>query len=131
MSGATWSSKPEIPGISKTVDIAVHVLDGRNGKAMSNQRVLVFTGESIDAVKSHAEHTDLTTDKNGVGTLRIHPDQTRWIHGRVLCYSDPTRSIFDVDTVVLNGIATPNSCGGVTEHPKAGRFTVLPAQRIF
>lgn len=46
----------------KTLDITVQVLDGRNGKPMTDQHVLVFTGLSADAVKTHAQHTGVTTD---------------------------------------------------------------------
>ena len=55
----------------KTLDIMVQVLDGRNGKPMADQHVLVFTGLSADAVKTHAQHTGVTTDKSGMGTLTI------------------------------------------------------------
>lgn len=41
----------------KMLDITVQVLDGRNGKPMADQHVLVFTGLSADAVKIHAQHT--------------------------------------------------------------------------
>ena len=39
--------------------ITVQVLDGRNGKPLADQHVLVFTGLSSDAVKTHAQHTAL------------------------------------------------------------------------
>jgi hypothetical protein len=71
--------KAQTDGVPKSVDISVQVLDGRNGKPIPNQRVLVFVGGSSEAAKSHAEHTDVTTDKDGLGTLRVHPDQTQWI----------------------------------------------------
>ena len=53
--------------MAQTTDIVVQALDGRNGKPLANQHLLVFTGASSDAVKSHAEHTGLTTNKNGLG----------------------------------------------------------------
>src|SRR5262249_9467595 len=62
--GATMKSQSA--GKGKTLDITVQVLDGRNGKPLADQHVLVFTGMSINAVKSHTAHTGLTTDKNGV-----------------------------------------------------------------
>ena len=63
----------------KTLDITVQVLDGRNGKPLADQHVLVFTGLSSDAVKTHAQHTGVTTDKDGVGTLTIYPGETQWL----------------------------------------------------
>jgi len=66
--------KAQTDGVPKSVDISVQVLDGRNGKPIPNQRVLVFVGGSSEAAKSHAEHTDLTTGKDGLGSLRFHSD---------------------------------------------------------
>ena len=43
--------------MEKTLDITMQVLDGRNGKALADQHVLVFTGLSSNAVKTHAAHT--------------------------------------------------------------------------
>ena len=48
----------------KTLAITVQVLDGRNGKPLADQHVLVFTGLSADAVKTHAQHTGVTTGKD-------------------------------------------------------------------
>jgi uncharacterized GH25 family protein len=51
--------------VDKTLEITVQVVDGQNGKPVANQHVLVFTGSSSDAVKTSAQHTGVTTDKNG------------------------------------------------------------------
>lgn len=122
-------SMAQTNGVPKSVDIAVQVLDGRNGKPIPNQRVLVFVGGSSEAAKSHAEHTDLTTDKDGLGTLRIYPNQRQWIQvwadGRVLCYPDPNQSSFDVDTIMSTGVVTPNSCSGVMKDPAPGQLIIF------
>ena len=121
--------KAQTEGVPKSVDISVQVLDGRNGKPIPNQRVLVFVGSSAEAAKSHAEHTDLTTDKDGLGTLRVHPDQTRWIQvwadGRVLCYPDPNQSSFSVDTIMSAGVVTPNSCSEVVKNGVPGHLIIF------
>ncbi len=116
-------------GVPKSVAIAVRVLDGRNGKPIPNQRVLVFVGGSSKVAKSHAEHTDLTTDKDGPGILRIYPSQTQsiqvWADGRVLCYPNPNQRSFNVDTVMSTGIATPNSCSGIMKDPAPGHLIIF------
>jgi hypothetical protein len=122
-------SKAQTKGVPGSVDIAVQMLDGRNGKPIPNQRVLVFVGGLSEAAKSHAEHTDLTTDKDGLGTLRVHQNQTQWIQvwadGRVLCYPDPNQSSFGIDTIMSTGIVTPNSCSGVMKAPAPGRLIIF------
>jgi len=121
--------KAQTGGVPKSVEIAVQVLDGRNGKPMPNQRVLVFVGTLSEAAKSHAEHTDLTTDKDGMGTLRVHTDQTQWIQvwadGLVLCYPNPNQSSLSIDTIMFTGIVTPNSCSGVVKNPMPGHLILF------
>ena len=116
-------------GVKKAVDIQVQAVDGRNGKPLEKQHLLVFTGISSDAVKSHAEHTGLTTDKDGLGTLTIYPAETQWIQvwadGRVLCQSDPNQSTFSVDIIISKGLTTPNTCSRIARVPAPGRFVVF------
>jgi hypothetical protein len=115
--------------MAQTMDIAVQALDGRNGKPLANQHLLVFTGISSDAVKSHADHTGLTTDKNGLGTLTIYPCETQWIQvwadGRVLCQPDPNQISFSVARIMSKGLATPNTCSGLVREPTPGHFIVF------
>ncbi len=47
-------AKAQNAGMQKTLDITVQVFDGRNGKPMADEHVLVFTGLSADAVKTRA-----------------------------------------------------------------------------
>lgn len=121
--------KAQTEGMPQSVDIAVQVLDGRNGSPIPNQRVLVFVGGSSEAAKSHAAHTDLSTDRDGLGTLRIHPSETQWIQvwvdGRVLCYADPNQSSFSVATIMSTGVVTPNNCSPVAKNPMPGHLIVF------
>jgi hypothetical protein len=114
---------------AKTMDIVVQALDGRNRKPLANQHLLVFTGVSSDGVKSHAEHTGLTTDKDGLGTLTIYPSETQWIQvwadGRVLCQQDPNQNSFSVATIMSKGLATPNTCSALIREPTPGHFIVF------
>jgi len=117
------------PARENTLDITVQVLDGRNGKPLADQHVLVFTGMSSNAVKTHAAHTGLTTDKDGVGMLTIYPAETQWLQvfadGRVVCYPDPNQSSFSVETIMSKGLATPNNCSALVREPTPGHFIVF------
>jgi hypothetical protein len=96
----------------KTLDITMQVLDGRNGKPLADQHVLVFTGLSADAVKTHAQHTGVTTGKDGMGTLTIYPGETQWLQvftdGHVPCFPDPNKASFSVSEIM----------GGWPIHPE-------------
>jgi hypothetical protein len=115
--------------LGQAANITVQALDGRNGKTLANQHLFVFTGASVEGVKSHAEHAGLTTDKNGLGTLTIYPSETQWIQvsadGRVLCQEDPNKNSFSVAKIMSNGLATPNTCSALMRDPTPGHFIVF------
>lgn len=117
------------PDTAKSINIVVQALDGRNGKPLANQRLLVFTGLSLDAAKSHAEHTSLTTDKEGIGALTIYPAETQWIQvwadGRVLCQPDPNQSGFSVPMIMSTGLAAPNNCGPIARKPLPSHLVIF------
>jgi hypothetical protein len=114
--------------MSKTIEIQLQALDGRNGKPLQNQRLLVFTGSSVNDLKSHATHLSLTTDKEGLGTLTIN-GETRWIQvwtdGRILCQADPNQGTFSVATILSEGLVAPNNCSSLVRDPTPGHIIVF------
>ena len=110
----------------KTLDITVQVLDGRNGKPLADQHVLVFTGLSADAVKTHAQHTGVTTDKDGMGT--IYPGETQWLQvftdGRIPCFPNPNQASFSVSDIMSKGLVTPNDCSAQVQQASPGHFVI-------
>jgi len=112
-----------------TLNIALQVLDGRSGKPLAGQHVLVFTGLSSNGVKTHAAHTDVTTDKDGAGTVTIYPAETQWLQvfvsGRVLCYTDPNQISFSISEIVSKGLLTPNNCSALSHEASPGHFIVF------
>lgn len=121
--------KAQNAGMAKTLDIMVQVLDGRNGKPLANQHVLVFTGMSSDAVKTHAQHTGVTTDKNGIGTLTIYPTETQWLQvfadGRIPCFPNPNQASFSVSDIMSKGLVTQNNCSALVCEPSPGHFIIF------
>ncbi|HEX4020904.1 MAG TPA: hypothetical protein VHX63_07160 [Acidobacteriaceae bacterium] len=127
LSGVT--TKAQNAGMQKTLDITVQVLDGRNGKPLKDQHVLVFTGLSSSAVKTHAQHTGVTTDKDGMGTLTIYPTETQWLQvftdGRIPCFADPNQASFSVSDIMSKGLVTPNTCSSLMKEPSPGHFIIF------
>lgn len=109
--------------------IMVEVVDGRNGKPLPHQHLLIFTGESGEAVKSHTDHTDILTDDHGIGTFTVEPDEEQaiqvWADGLVLCQADPDRGSFSTGDILSKGLAAPNNCGTLQREPGAGHFIVF------
>jgi hypothetical protein len=121
--------KAQNAGMEQPLNITVQVLDGRNGKPLKDQHVLVFTGMSSSAVKSHAQHTGVTTDKDGVGTLMIYPSETQWLQvftdGRIPCFADPNQASFSVSEIMSKGLVTPNNCSALVKEATPGHFVVF------
>jgi hypothetical protein len=102
-------------------------VDGRNGKPMPAQRLLVFVGESPDDVRLHKHSLDVTTDKDGTAILAITQANIQWIQVlvdfRTLCQTKPNLQSFNVGEIVSSGMTTPNTCGSF-------RRDVAPSQLI-
>jgi hypothetical protein len=115
--------------VAQTMNITVQVLDGRNAKPLADQHVLVFTGLSSDAVKTHAQHTGVTTDKNGLGTLTIYPGETQWLQvftdGRIPCFPNPNQASFSVNDIMSRGLVTPNDCSTQVHESSPGHFVIF------
>ena len=113
----------------KTLDITVQVLDGRNGKPLADGHVLVFTALSATAVKAHAHNTRVTIDKDGVGTVTIHPEETQWLQvfvdGRILCFPNPNEKSFSVTDIMSKGLVTPNDCNAQVREPSPGQLIIF------
>lgn len=109
--------------------IVVRVVDGRNGKPLANQRLLVFAGNSPETVRGHKENFDLITDKEGVADLRIVSPDMRWIqvwvNFHVLCQSRPNARSFSIAEILSKGVSTPNTCGSPRAQPTPGKFIVF------
>lgn len=123
------------PATTNKVDIVLQALDGRNGKPLASRRLLVFTGMSSNSVRSQAKSTELTTNKDGVGTLTVDPAETQWIQvwpdGPVLCQPHPNEGSFRVDAIISRGLATPNDCSGLAREPAPGHFIVFARPATF
>ena len=118
-----------------SINIVVQAFDGRNGKPLQNQHLLVFTGQNRAAVISHASNMELTTDKNGSGTISLDPAVVRWIQvwadGRVLCQPSANQESFSVVTVTSKGVATLNNCGSVVHEASPGQYIVFARPKTF
>jgi hypothetical protein len=114
---------------SQTTDIKLRAVDGRNGKPLANQHLLVFTGMSSDDVRNHTMHTGIMTDKYGLVTLTVTASETQWIQvwadGRVLCQKDPNQLSFSVAAIMSTGLTTPNTCSSLIREPTPGHFIVF------
>jgi hypothetical protein len=59
---------------AQSVSITLEAVDGKNGKTMPHQRLLVFMGDSQEDVRFHKYSQDVTTDERGYAVLHICTD---------------------------------------------------------
>ena len=108
--------------------IVVQAVDGRTGKPIENQHLLLFGGKSEEAAKQHKQHYELVTGRDGSATLSLAPE-TQWLQvwmdWHVLCQSEPKSKAFPVREILVSGLSTPNTCGSASEKARPGHLVVF------
>lgn len=108
--------------------IVVQAVDARNGKPIANQHLLVFGGDSPQAVEQHKSQYELTTDTDGVATLTLATGTEWlqvWMDWHVLCQSEPNSKSFPVRDILASGLSTPNTCTSVSKEAAPGHLVVF------
>jgi hypothetical protein len=109
--------------------IIVQVVDGRNGKPIANEHLVVFVGESPESVRELNRNFELVTNKEGLADLTIATHDIQWIQvsadWHVLCQSDPNSKSFSVGEILSTGLSTPNTGGSMTQKLTPGHFVVF------
>lgn len=114
--------------VAQDREIKIQAIDGKNGKPIPHQRLVIFGGESAEAPRFHRTAFELTTDDAGIAEMKFSLGNTSWIQvwadGMTLCQSKPNLNSFSVDTILTAGLSTPNSCGSLRKNLTPGTFTV-------
>jgi hypothetical protein len=58
-------------GTTKDAGIVLCLLDGKNGKPIGNEHLLIFYGTTAEDVHAEKSHRDLRTDVNGMAVLAL------------------------------------------------------------
>lgn len=115
--------------------ITLAAIDGRNGKAMPRQRLLVFMGDSQEDVRLHRQSKDVTTDEHGRAVLQIPQNTIQWVQVFVdfqtLCQSEPNKRSFSLAKVISSGETTPNDCSSFRQELKPDQLTVFARPATF
>ena len=115
--------------IAQITDIKIQAFDGKTGKPLANQRLVIFGGESADAATFHHTAFEVTTDERGLADLSFDPIKTSWIQawtdGMTLCQERPNAKSFSVATILTTGLSAPNTCGSFVQGAMPGRFALF------
>jgi hypothetical protein len=114
--------------VAQAQNIVIHVVDGRNGHAISHQHLLVFEGNSQET-RQLTTHVDLQTDGEGTAMLPVNDPSVSqiqvWVDFRILCQSQPNGNSYSVDKIRTTGLSTPNDCGSVVRENTPNNFVVF------
>lgn len=115
--------------VAQNMTITIRVFDGKNGKQLANQRLLVFGGQSTDGPRFHETVFDIKTDQDGLAQLTFDPTKTSWIQvwidGMTLCQKQPNMNSYSIDAITNRGLAAPNTCSSVSKVVAPGNFVVF------
>jgi hypothetical protein len=108
--------------------LTIRLLNGKSGRPMKNERLLIFFGASPDDVRVHKVHLDLHTDANGEASLPLNEPTLVYLQVlvdfRTLCQEVPNSRSFSVEDTIERGMQTPNNCGQAAAAPTPGTFVV-------
>jgi hypothetical protein len=113
--------------------VTLKAVNGKNGKPLANQRLLVFAGSNADEVRFQQHSYDLKTDVNGLATLTVDDASIRriqvWADYQHLCQSTPNFRSFDLGEITSTGLSTPNDCGTIVARTVPGLLTIFVRPR--
>jgi hypothetical protein len=118
-----------IAGVAQSSEITIQAVNGKDGRPLAHQRLLVFGGDTAEAASFHRTNFDVTTDGNGVAKMALDRATTRWVEifveSLTLCYKKPNLVQFRVDKILSDGLSSPNDCGSIVQPAKPGQFIVF------
>lgn len=106
--------------------ITIHVLDGRTGKPISTEHILIFV--TNDPKYPHARIIDERTDAHGIYTVRdvdfkFIQVAVDW---HIPCMKHPSNRLeYSVAEIMSTGMSTFNSCGDAKVEPQPGNLYVF------
>jgi hypothetical protein len=118
-----------VTGMAQESDIVVQVLDGKNGKPIANNHLLIFTGVSVEDVRAHKNHIEARTDAMGTALLSVDVRSTSriqvWVDWHVLCQEPLDSKTYSVEEILKGGLNTSNSCGSIEQPLSPKRLVVF------
>ena len=108
--------------------IVLEVINGKNGKLLANQHLIVFWGNTVNDTIANKAHSDVTTSRDGIAYLSVNASM-QWIQvwpdWRILCQSGPNSNAFNVNNILTKGAIMPNTCGKAVASPKPGELVIF------
>jgi hypothetical protein len=122
-------------GTTKDTSVVLCLLDGKNGKSIGNEHLLVFYGTTAEDVHAEKNHRDLRTDINGKSVLTLDDSSILLIQvfsdGHILCQQKSNTDSYSVEQIKRTGLSTQNTCGPVHRENTPDQFVIYARPATF
>lgn len=108
-------------------DVVIQVIDGRTGKPLMHQHILVFGGKTEEEATEHQSHYELTTDDQGLADLSIVKKfqwVQVWVDWHILCQNKELKKNFSIAEISTTGLNSINTCSSRSVTKIPGRLTI-------
>jgi hypothetical protein len=121
--------------MAQETEIVVQVLNGKNGKPIANEHLVIFTGTSEEDVRQHKNQAEARTDAKGIALLSVDAHKTSyiqvWVDWHVLCQKAPNGHSYSVGDILKGGLSTTNNCGPIKQPLEPNHFVVFARPASF
>lgn len=104
--------------------IRIRVLDGRNGKAIRNERLNVWIGAAAGRALALTPGADWSAELEVQEGSSIAIGSNLYVDCRPSRKGDPSPT-YAVDEIMRRGVVTPNTCGKVHSDSKSGELLLF------
>ena len=116
------------PVIAQTKELNLQALNGKNGKPLTNQRLLFFAGLTAEDARNHSISFAAVTNASGLATIQIDLAKVRYLQvfadSMTVCIQDPNHYTIASSEIMNTGGSTPNTCGTLHTPSAPGRLIV-------
>jgi len=116
------------PAFAQTKELTLQALNGKNGKPLPNQRLLLFAGLTEEDARMHSISFAAVTNASGLATIQIDPAKVRYLQVfadfMTVCIQEPNRYTIALSEIMNTGGSTPNNCGTLHAPSAPGKLII-------
>jgi hypothetical protein len=114
--------------------IVLHLLNGKTGKPVQNEHLVIFQGDSPEQVRRLGTPYETRTDPSGNALLPagIMPWFSVHVDWHVVCEAQGSQSpIYSTEELKRKGLIGPNRCGSTTRTATANEIYLFVRDETF
>jgi hypothetical protein len=123
------------PVVAQTKELTLLALNGKNGKPLTNQRLLLFTGRTEEDARNKSGSVEAVTNASGLAVIQVDISKVSYLQVFVdfmhVCIQEPNRHVIAVSEIRNTGSSTPNSCGTLHTPSSPGKLVIYAREPTF